>query len=133
MFRDAVAFASFSVDDLAKARDFYATTLGLDVHDDHDMGILEVNLAGGGTVMIYPKPDHVPATFTVLNFVTTKLDEDVAALIQHGVRFEHYEGEIATDEHGITTGGPGPSMAWFRDPAGNILSVLLQRATPSER
>jgi len=124
MFSDAEAFSSFSVDDLAEARDFYETTLGLDVRVDAEMEILEVRIAGGGTVMIYPKLDHVPATFTVLNFPTAKLDDDVAALTAAGVAFEHYEGEIATDERGITIGSPGPRIAWFRDPAGNILSVL---------
>jgi predicted enzyme related to lactoylglutathione lyase len=124
MFHDAKAFTSFSVDDLGKAKNFYATTLGLEVREDEKMGILEVTLAGGGVVMIYPKSDHVPATFTVLNFVTPTLDDDVAALTERGISFEHYEGEIATDERGITIGGPGPRIAWFRDPARNILSVL---------
>jgi catechol 2,3-dioxygenase-like lactoylglutathione lyase family enzyme len=126
MFRDAKAFSSYSVDDIDRARDFYGTTLGLEVRRDEEMGHLELHLAGGGVVLIYPKPDHAPATFTVLNLPTTTLDADVATLGDRGVAFEHYEGEIATDERGIAAEGSGPRIAWFRDPAGNILSVLEQ-------
>jgi predicted enzyme related to lactoylglutathione lyase len=125
MFKDTEAFSSFAVDDPGAAKKFYGETLGLDVSDIPDMdGLLELNLAGGGKVMIYPKPDHTPATFTVLNFPVEDIDTAVDALADRGVDFEIYdEGEIKTDSKGIARGG-GPQIAWFRDPAGNVLSVL---------
>ena len=124
MFSDS--FASFSVDDLDEAQRFYADTLGLDVSKD-EMGILSV-ATPGARVIIYPKPDHKPATFTVLNFNVDNIDKAVDELRARGVRFEQYDVPgvttdakgIATDEHG------GPRIAWFTDPAGNILSVLQE-------
>jgi predicted enzyme related to lactoylglutathione lyase len=123
MFRDTAAFSSFSVDDIAKARTFYGQTLEIDISET--MGLLELHIAGGFKAMIYPKPDHVPATFTVLNFPVSDIESAVDELARRGVRFEHYEGELKTDAKGISRGGDrGPTIAWFKDPAGNILSVL---------
>jgi len=127
MFREANAFSSFSVNDLAAAKEFYGSTLGLKVTDVANMHVLSVSLAGGGTVVIYPKPDHTPATFTVLNFKVPNIDEAVDKLKEKNVQFESYESEIKTDENNISRGaesGRGPNIAWFRDPAGNILSVI---------
>ena len=127
MFKESNAFSSFSVNDLAAAKDFYGATLGLDVSDVANMHVLRVSLAGGGTVLIYPKPDHAAATFTVLNFKVPNIDEAVGKLKEKNVRFESYDGEIKTDENNISRGGDsgrGPNIAWFRDPAGNILSVI---------
>ena len=118
------AFSGFSVDDLAKSNEFYTKTLGLKV-DDEGMG-LTLHLPDGGTVFIYPKPDHQPATFTILNFVVENIDEAVDELKSRGVTFERYEGP-PQDEKGILRGRSqhmGPDIAWFKDPAGNILSVL---------
>lgn len=125
MFKDAAAFSSFSVDDLDVARRFYGETLGLEVGDVPEMeGLLQVRLAGGGRILIYPKPDHAPATFTILNFPVDDIEGAVTELTSRGVAFEVYdEGPVATDERGISR-GEGPRIAWFRDPAGNILSVL---------
>ena len=114
------AFSSFSVNDLSKAKEFYAETLGLKVSAS-EMG-LELH-PGNTDVFIYPKPNHEPATFTVLNFLVDDIDKAVDELKKSGVKFEHYEGEIKTDEKGIHRNG-GPKIAWFKDPAGNILSVL---------
>jgi catechol 2,3-dioxygenase-like lactoylglutathione lyase family enzyme len=127
MFRTKTAFSGFSVDDLSKARDFYAEILGLKV-DNQGVG-LELHLPGGdGTVFVYPKGrQHQPATFTILNFRVDNIDEAVDELTKRGVQFEHYEGELKTDERGILRGrasGNGPDIAWFKDPAGNILAVL---------
>jgi catechol 2,3-dioxygenase-like lactoylglutathione lyase family enzyme len=122
MFRHTKAFSGFSVDDLDRARDFYGRTLGLEV-DDGGMGTLLLRVAGGTRIVIYPKPDHVPATFTILNFPVPDIEEAVDRLAAEGIAFERYEGELATDERGIFRGG-GPLIAWFRDPAGNILSVI---------
>lgn len=121
MFKDSKAFSSFSVNDLDKAKAFYNEVLGLQV-TPMDMGHLEVK-GGNHTVMIYPKPDHTPATFTVLNFPVENIDKAVDELISRGVNFEKYEGAIKTDAKGIAR-GDGPLIAWFKDPAGNILSVL---------
>jgi catechol 2,3-dioxygenase-like lactoylglutathione lyase family enzyme len=118
------AFSGFSVNDLAKGNEFYSKTLGLKV-DDEGMG-LRLHLPHGGTVFIYPKPEHQPATFTILNFVVENIDEAVDELTHHGVTFERYEGP-PQDEKGILRGrsqNMGPDIAWFKDPAGNILSVL---------
>ena len=120
MLQTRNAFSSFSVNDLKKARDFYAQTLGLKVNES-EMG-LEIH-PGDTDVFIYPKPNHTPASFTVLNFLVDDIDQAVDELRKNGVRFEQYEGEIKTDEKGIHHNG-GPSIAWFKDPAGNILSVL---------
>ncbi len=122
MFTDTRAFSSFSVDDVARAREFYAGTLGLHVTDE-GMGTIALHLSGGGDVFLYPKDDHVPATFTVLNFRVDDVDAAVDRLSAAGVRFERYEGDLQTDDKGISR-GPGPTIAWFRDPAGNILSVV---------
>ena len=120
MFKDTKAFSGFSVNDLAAAKEFYANTLGLEVSESN--GMLNLHLGGGGTVLIYPKPHHQPATYTVLNFPVADIEATVDALADRGVRFERYEG-MAIDERGIFRGG-GPLIAWFTDPAGNVLSVL---------
>ena len=128
MFKDSKAFFSFSVDDVPRAKDFYAGTLGLDVTEE--MGGLGLHLAGGVDGFLYPKDDHTPATFTVLNFLVDDVDDAVDRLTEAGVRFERYEGEIQTDEKGIARSpGEGPSIAWFKDPAGNILAVLQNGST----
>ena len=121
MLKDSKAFSGFSVDDIAKAKAFYGETLGLDVSEEH--GMLDLHLAGGVEVLVYPKPSHEPATFTILNFPVDDIEKTVDRLSARGVRFEQYEGEIETDERGIFR-GEGPLIAWFKDPAGNILSVL---------
>jgi catechol 2,3-dioxygenase-like lactoylglutathione lyase family enzyme len=121
MLRESHAFSGFSVDDIQKAKEFYTRTLGLDVSESN--GLLDLHLAGGATVLIYPKPNRAPATFTILNFPVDNIEEAVDRLTKIGIRFERYEEEIKTDEKGIFRGG-GPLIAWFKDPAGNILSVL---------
>jgi predicted enzyme related to lactoylglutathione lyase len=130
MFKKTEAFSGFSVDDLSKAKAFYAETLGLDVTEDKKMSLLTLKLATGGRVIIYPKgPGHAPATYTVLNFPVNDIDKAVDELGTRGIRFERYEG-FNQDAKGIARGGPdgpGPSIAWFKDPAGNILSVLQDR------
>ena len=120
MLQTRNAFSSFSVNDLKEAKDFYAQTLGLKVNES-EMG-LEIH-PGDTDVFIYPKPNHTPASFTVLNFLVDDIDKAVDELQQKGVRFEQYDGEIKTNEKGIHRNG-GPTIAWFKDPAGNILSVL---------
>ncbi|HSX02882.1 MAG TPA: VOC family protein [Candidatus Saccharimonadia bacterium] len=125
MFKEAHAFSGFSVNDLAAAKAFYSETLGLEVDQD-EMG-LNLKLAGGVQVFIYPKDDHQPATYTVLNFSVDDIEAAVKALTDKGVALEHYEG--LTDEQGIARGlaaHRGPDIAWFKDPAGNILSVLQE-------
>jgi predicted enzyme related to lactoylglutathione lyase len=123
MFKNSQAFGGFSVNDIPKAKAFYGQTLGLDVTEEH--GMLTLHLAGGGTVLVYPKPNHTPASFTILNFPVDDIDKAVDELTKRGVSFEHYNApDIKTDEKGIARGGPGPEIAWFKDPAGNILSVL---------
>ena len=117
------AFSGFAVDDTAKAKEFYGQTLGLEVTELPNMGLLQLTIANGGKVLVYPKPNHEPATFTVLNFPVGDIDKAVDELNTRGVEFERYEGEIETDEKGIARNG-GPAIAWFKDPAGNILSVL---------
>ncbi len=127
IFAPTRAFSGFSVDNLAKARAFYTQILELKV-DDVGLGI-RLNLPGGGTVFIYPKNDHLPATFTVLNFQVDDIDQAVDELTQRGVRFEHYAEGPQTDAKGILRGRAlkmGPDIAWFKDPAGNILSVLQE-------
>ena len=124
MLRESKAFSGFAVPDVAEAKEFYATTLGLNVSESH--GLLTLHLAGGNNVLIYPKPNHVPATFTVLNFPVGNVDFAVDELKKRGVRFEIYDlPDIKTDENGIMR-GKGPTIAWFKDPAGNILSVIEQ-------
>ncbi|MBO9155310.1 VOC family protein [Chitinophaga sp. GCM10012297] len=125
MFKDTKAFSSFSVNDLEKAKQFYGQTLGLNVQDG-EMGTLNLSIKGGANILIYPKPNHTPASFTILNFPVKDVDEAVDALMQKGVQFEHYnEGDLKTDKKGIMRGN-GPVIAWFKDPAGNILSVLQE-------
>lgn len=125
MLTDSKAFGSFSTNDLGKTKQFYSEVLGLEVKDN-PMGILELVTSGNNHLMIYPKPDHQPATYTVLNFPVVNIDEAVDALTAKGVVFEQYDSEnLKTDEKGISRGsGGGPNIAWFKDPAGNILSVL---------
>ena len=123
MFHDTKAFSGFSVNDVQRAKEFYGKTLGLEVRD-LAMGGLELHLAGGGNVLVYPKPNHTPATFTILNFPVDDVEQAVDKLAKRGVNFEHYNFPgLKTDEKGIHR-GEGPVIAWFKDPAGNILSVL---------
>jgi catechol 2,3-dioxygenase-like lactoylglutathione lyase family enzyme len=127
MFTPKSAFSGFSVDDLSKARQFYTHTLGLSV-DQQSEGLL-IHLPGGGTVFAYPKKDHQPATFTVLNFRVDDIDQAVADLIQRGVQFERYAQIPHQDDKAIMRGRAhnlGPDIAWFADPAGNILAVLQE-------
>ena len=122
MLENSKAFSGLAAGDIAKAKEFYGQTLGLNVSEEH--GLLTLHLAGGNNVLIYPKPNHVPATFTVLNFPVTDIDVAVDELAKRGVRFEIYDlPDIKTDKKGIMR-GKGPTIAWFKDPAGNILSVL---------
>lgn len=123
MFKSTKAFSSFSVDDIEKAKEFYSKALGLDVKDN-PMGVLELQVAGSNDIMIYPKPNHEPATFTVLNFPVDDIDKAVDDLTAKGIVFEQYDGDIKTDEKGISRDSRGPKIAWFKDPAGNIISVL---------
>lgn len=127
MLKDSKAFGSFSVDDLNKAKEFYSQKLGLEVSETKEG--LGLRLTGGCEIFIYPKPNHTPANFTVLNFPVADIEKTVDELASRGVRFESYEGELKTDKKGIFRGadrGEGPNIAWFKDPAGNILSVLEQ-------
>ena len=121
MFKDSSAFSGYSVDDIDATKAFYGDTLGLKV-TENPAG-LGLELATGGTVFLYPKDDHQPATFTVLNFPVDDLDAAVDALTGKGVAVERYDG-LAQDERGVAAPAPGPRIAWFKDPAGNILSVL---------
>ncbi|MFI1281968.1 VOC family protein [Streptomyces sp. NPDC020858] len=124
MFADTKAFSGFSVDDLGKAKEFYGGTLGLRVSEDEGMGLLSLHLAGDTTVMVYQKDDHEPASFTILNFPVDDVDRAVDELTTRGVRFERYDG-FGMDAKGIVRPeGNEPTIAWFKDPAGNVLSVL---------
>lgn len=125
MLKDSKAFSGFSVLNIDEAKTFYQDVLGLEIGQEM-MGMFELKLATGGSVMVYPKDDHTPATFTVLNFPVGDIDEVVDALTEKGVTFERYEG-FTQDEKGISRSSKpedGPSIAWFTDPSGNILSVL---------
>jgi len=127
MLEDSKGFSGFAAPDIAKEKEFYTEKLGLKTSEDH--GLLTLHLAGGNDVLIYPKPNHVPATFTVLNFPVADVDRAVDDLKKRGVRFEQYDQpDLKTDEKGIMRGN-GPTIAWFKDPAGNILSVLDQAGT----
>jgi predicted enzyme related to lactoylglutathione lyase len=127
MLEASKAFSGFSANDIEKAKEFYGKTLGLKVSQSH--GVLMLHLTGDNNVLIYPKPNHVPATFTVLNFPVKDVDQAVDELTKRGVRFEIYDlPDIKTDKKGIMR-GKGPTIAWFKDPAGNILSVLEQDAS----
>jgi len=120
MFADTKAFSGFSVDDIAAANEFYAGTLGLRVSESN--GMLTLHIAGERDVLIYPKADHTPATYTILNFPVDDIDAAVDQLTARGIQFERYEG---LDDRGVSR-HLGPPIAWFKDPAGNILSVLQQ-------
>jgi catechol 2,3-dioxygenase-like lactoylglutathione lyase family enzyme len=123
MLKESKAFSGFSVNDLAKAKDFYGKTLGVDVADG-PMGTLELRLAGGATVFVYPKDNHEPATYTILNFPVANVEKAVDDLTSKGVKVEHYGPDFGQDEKGISRDPNGPAIAWFKDPAGNIVSVL---------
>ena len=122
MVNGNIAFSGFSVDDIQKAKDFYGQVLGMDVAEEH--GALRLSIGSGKTIFVFPKDDHVPATYTILNFPVDDIDTVVDELVRAGVKFEHYD---MTDEKGIArsdASGNGPDIAWFKDPAGNFLSVL---------
>ena len=122
MLADSKAFSGFSVDDPERARSFYADVLGLEVSEQN--GMLTLHLGGGTDVLVYPKPNHEPASFTVLNFPVPDVEAAVDALTERGVRFERYAGTpMETDDKGVFRQG-GPLIAWFTDPAGNVLSVI---------
>jgi catechol 2,3-dioxygenase-like lactoylglutathione lyase family enzyme len=122
MLEKSKAFSGFSVDDIPRAKEFYAATLGLEVTEEN--GMLTLHLAGDRPTLVYPKPDHTPASFTILNFPVEDIEAAVDELTKRGVSFERYEGtDLETDERGIFRGG-GPPIAWFKDPAGNVLSVI---------
>ena len=124
MFENRRILGGFAVRDSEEARTFYGDTLGLDVRDGEQPGILELHGTGGTPILVYPKPDHQPATFTVLNIDVADIDEAVTRLGQAGVRMEHYDDDhVTTDQNGILRGG-GMAIAWFKDPFGNILSVI---------
>lgn len=124
MLRDSKAFSGFAVPDIATAKAFYEDVLGLEVSEAN--GMLTLHLAGGRDTLVYPKPDHVPATYTILNFPVPDIEAAVDELTAKGALFQKYEGEdYATDEKGIMRQG-GPLIAWFTDPAGNVLSVLQE-------
>jgi catechol 2,3-dioxygenase-like lactoylglutathione lyase family enzyme len=120
MFGTTKAFSGFSVNDIAAAKAFYADTLGLRVSEQN--GMLTLHIAGDRDILVYPKPNHTPATYTILNFPVEDIDRTVDELVGRGVTFERYEG-MGQDDRGINRAG-GPPIAWFTDPAGNILSVL---------
>jgi predicted enzyme related to lactoylglutathione lyase len=123
MFADTKAFSGFAVDDVQRAQDFYGGTLGLKTSEEN--GLLTLHIAGGGDVIVYPKPDHEPAGFTILNFPVDDIEATVDELVARGVSIERYDG-FEQDERGVMRGG-GPFIAWFKDPAGNVLSVLQER------
>lgn len=123
MFAQTRAFNSFAVDDLQKAREFYEQTLGLKTSEEH--GLMTLHLAEGRDTLVYPKADHTPASYTILNFAVEDIDGAVDELSARGVRFERYEA-FDQDERAIFRGG-GPYIAWFTDPAGNVISVLQER------
>jgi predicted enzyme related to lactoylglutathione lyase len=123
ILKESLAFSGFSVNDFEKAKEFYGDVLGLDIAESKEMkGILHLHLAGGNTVLIYTKPDHTPASFTILNFPVKNIETATAALKGQGITFEKYDG-MNIGEDGIFRGG-GPLIAWFKDPAGNVLSVI---------
>lgn len=122
MLTNSKAFSGFSVDDLQKAKKFYGDVLGLEV-TDNPMGLLDLYTEGNNKILIYPKPNHEPATFTILNFPVDNIDKAVDELTAKGIVFEQYK-ELGTDARGISRNQHGPKVAWFKDPAGNILSVI---------
>ena len=123
MFENTKAFSGFSVNDLEAAKKFYGEVLGLTTSEHY--GLLTLHLAGGRDTLVYPKPDHAPATYTILNFAVDDIDAAVDELISRGVELEKYDG-LGQDDKGINRAG-GPYIAWFKDPAGNILAVLQER------
>jgi catechol 2,3-dioxygenase-like lactoylglutathione lyase family enzyme len=122
MFGNTKAFSGFAVDDIEAARKFYGETLGIEVGDEA-MGALTLKIAGDRPILIYPKPDFTPATYTILNFPVDDVEKAVDELSSRGVSFERYDG-FDQDEKGVVRGDEGPTIAWFTDPAGNILAVL---------
>ena len=127
MLKDTKAFSSFSVDDIQRAKEFYDHTLGLEVSEAYNGQLLEFHVANGMKVLIYPTSKHTPATFTILNFPVDNLEQTMEELAERGVHFEIYnEGDVETDARGISSSVDGPKIAWFKDPAGNILSILEQ-------
>lgn len=122
MLEHSPAFSGFSVNDIPAARQFYGETLGLRVSEDH--GLLRLHLAGDRDILVYPQPNHTPATSTILNFPVAEVGAAVQALTRRGVYFEPYEGMYQDDRGGMR--GQGPDIAWFTDPAGNILSVIQE-------
>ena len=126
MLADTKAYSGFAVDDVDKARQFYGDTLGLKTSVEH--GLMTLHLAGDRPTLVYPKPDHTPATYTILNFPVDDIDKAVEELSSRGVVFDRYDG-ADQDDKGIMRGlqrGEGPDIAWFKDPAGNVLSVLQE-------
>jgi catechol 2,3-dioxygenase-like lactoylglutathione lyase family enzyme len=121
MFANTKAFSGFAVDDVERAREFYSQTLGLEVTEEH--GMLTLHIAGDRPTLVYPRPGHVPAEYTILNFPVDDIEQAVDELSSRGVVFERYEG-FDQDDRGIMR-GQGPPIAWFKDPAGNVLSVLV--------
>ncbi|MFL6151395.1 MAG: VOC family protein [Ornithinibacter sp.] len=123
MLQSSKAFSGIAVKDIAQSKHFFGEVLGLQV-DEGDMGMLVLRPSGSRPILLYPKPDHVPATYTVLNFPVDDVAATVAALTGRGVVFEHYEGSpVQTDDDGVFRGG-GPLIAWFTDPSGNVMSVI---------
>jgi catechol 2,3-dioxygenase-like lactoylglutathione lyase family enzyme len=122
MFTDVKAFSGFAVNDMQKAKEFYGDTLGLRMSEQY--GLLTLHLAGDTNVLVYPKPDHKPASFTILNFPVDDIDAAVDELVSRGVEIERYDG-FGQDEKGVARGN-GPDIAWFKDPAGHTLSVLRE-------
>ncbi|WDV50015.1 VOC family protein [Streptomyces coeruleorubidus] len=122
MFGTTKAYSGFSVNDIDAARKFYGDTLGIRVSEEH--GMLILHIAGGRDILVYPKEDHTPATYTILNFPVDDIEAAVDELSRRGVRFERYD-HLKADDKGIFRGG-GPLIAWFTDPAGNVLSVLQE-------
>jgi len=123
VFANTKAFSGFAVDDMEKAREFYGKTLGIRTSEEY--GLMTLHLAGDRDTLVYPKPDHTPATYTILNFPVDDIEQAVDTLVERGVRFERYE-DFEQDERAIFRKG-GPYIAWFTDPAGNMLSVLQMR------
>jgi catechol 2,3-dioxygenase-like lactoylglutathione lyase family enzyme len=123
MFKNTKAVSGFSVNDLQKAKEFYHEKLGIEISER--LGVMMLHLGGGGRVFVYPKPNHIPATYTALNFQVADVEKAVDDLIALGITFEQYGAPIKTNEKGICRGNEyGPDIAWFKDPAGNIISVL---------
>jgi len=125
MFADTTAFSGFAVDDLQKAHEFYGETLGLRTSSEGEV-LMTLHLAGGRDTLVYRKPDFTPATYTILNFRVDDIDEAVDGLASRGIQFEKYD-DFEQDDKGVARGPEGPYIAWFKDPAGNVLSVLQER------